>query len=124
MFPRRRIHQLKLEVGDFHAQTQSHPYFVGAREDLREKLKDNRTVKISAYCKYLIEFNPTGETDERHDLLYCFRDVPDLIEQVMAVYPARVGYAVKIYTPALPDVDAFHSCPFFIYTLAARKMIS
>jgi hypothetical protein len=120
------VYQLKLVMDNGTIQTSVLDQFghkvidIGsAMEQLRRQLSEDVRVQICYFCKYLIEYNDYGGTDYRHDQLYCFRDTPDVLEQVMEVYPILRNHE-HLLLHGTNDMDSFHGCPSFSYRSSAR----
>ncbi|MFZ1506331.1 MAG: hypothetical protein WAV74_06045 [Anaerolineae bacterium] len=115
------VYQLKLSLDDAYVETAASTQFGyavtdlgGAMEQLRRQLPERTRLRICYFCKYFIEYNDFGGTDDRHDQLYCFRDAPDVLKQLMAVYPVLREHEYLLLQ-GIRDMDAFHSCPLFSY---------
>jgi hypothetical protein len=93
--------------------------FGSAAEHLRRSLGDEIQLKICYCCKYLIEYNDFGGTDYRHDQLYCFRDNPETLDELMKAYPILRNHQ-SLLTRGTPDMDALHSCEAFVYRETPR----
>ncbi len=118
-------YQLRLFVNDHCFETPSRPSgfpatdFSIAAETLRREIPDEWVVQVCYFCKYLVECERNGGTDDRHDLLYCFRDSflgreEELERLLKTAYPtAQTRYT--LLPQATPDMDALHSCSAFVY---------
>ncbi len=115
------VYQLKLLAGDTWIETPRYTEFGyevtdfgQAAEALRKRLGGEIQPQICYFCKYLVEYNDFGGTDYRHDQLYCFRDSPETLEELMMVYPILRKHE-SLLIRGTPNMDALHSCPAFIY---------
>jgi len=120
------VYQLKLSLDDVYVETTASTQFGfavsdlgGAMEQLRRQLPERIQLRICYFCKYFIEYNDFGGTDDRHDQLYCFRDAPDVLKQLMTVYPVLRDHEYLLLQ-GIRDMDAFHSCPLFSYRNSIR----
>jgi hypothetical protein len=120
------VYQLKLFVSDGFVETPRYTDFGyavtdfgSAAEYLRKLLGDETRPEICYYCKYLVEYNDFGGTDYRHDQLYCFRDSPETLNELMKVYPTLKGLE-SLLAQGTPDMDALHSCAAFTYRETPR----
>ncbi len=118
------VYQLKLLAGGRRIETSRYTSsgypvtdFGAAAEELRRNMGSDIRPKICYFCKYLIEYNDFGGTDYRHDQLYCFRDSPETLVELMKMHPdlRNLRTSESLLTQGTPDMDAVHSCSAFIY---------
>ena len=114
------VYQLRLLLGDRKVETAltHRGYAVTdlgvAMEDLRRKLGDDTQIRVCYFCRYLVEYNDVGGTDYRHDQLHCFRDAPNVLNELMLYYPVLREHE-SLLSQGTSNMDAFHSCPSFLY---------
>jgi len=115
------VYQLRLIIDSKVIETEQQWDFGTAAEQLRGKLGHDPYPRICYFCKYLIDDNEHGGTDLRHDQLYCFRDAPSILDQVMVVYPENLDNVRHLLSQGTADMDATHSCSAFTYRAAYRR---
>jgi len=125
----RIVYQLKLFLSDRHIETpkRHHGYpvtaFGNAAELLRKELGSEVRLQICYFCRYLVDYEENGGTDDRHDLLYCMRDAfrsgPDALDEILKAYPTARSRKPLI-EKGTPDMDALHGCSAFEYRETPR----
>ena len=115
------VYQLRLLVGSQCIETSRYTEYgyqvsdLGlALEQLHSRLPCDVCLRICYFCEFLVEYNDFGGTDYRHDQLYCYRDNPDVLEEVRKAYPVLRDCAALLLQ-GTPDMDALHSCSAFMY---------
>lgn len=113
------VYQLRLLITDRYFETPqrtSSGYFVvdfrNAIKDLQHRLGNELSLIVCSFCNYLIDYDSFGGTDYRHDQLYCFRDAPEALEEILRVYPRLQGQE-SLLLQGTADMDALHSCSAF-----------
>jgi hypothetical protein len=109
------IYQLKVSINGLVIETSKNYSFDTVADEIRKELEGKYRLKMCAFCKYLLQENYDGGTDYRHDQLYCFRDYPDLLDELLLM-SVRSRWHSSLLSKAMSDVDAFHSCSAFTDT--------
>lgn len=112
------VYQLSLLLDETRFETRQHLDFADAAEDLRHQLEPDYVLKVCQFCHFLMPFSDRGGTDYRHDQLYCLRDVPELLDEVIGS-DSRFKEQLPLLEQDL-TVDALHSCPAFTYRPTPR----
>ena len=106
-------YQLELTLGDTRLLTQPLADARAALDWLVSQLEPGQHLKICAFCELMAEYDVYGDTDGRHDLLYCFRDNVDALDQIRATSKKSIHFPKMLFNLALQDIDAFHTCSSF-----------
>lgn len=84
-----------------------------ALDELVSQIGENVYFKICGFCDYMYEDGMYGGTDDRHDLMYCFRDHPDVLNKIRSMMRKTPSFPMTLFDIALQDVDLLHSCSAF-----------
>jgi hypothetical protein len=107
------MYQLHLKAGEHHIITEKHSVFGMVHRQLREQLPAGTYFCICHNCHYMFEHDEFTGSDDRLDQLYCFRDKPQVLEEIRKVYPRRLGDKAPLVEEGIKGIDALHSCSRF-----------
>ncbi len=80
---------------------------------LLAQMNERSYFKLCAFCHFHFEDDLYGGSDGHRDLMYCFRDIPDVLERIRSFPHKSRTFPRFLLQLALQDVDAFHSCSAF-----------
>ena len=109
-------YQLLLSIDGQEYSTKSIPDAMSALEWLTSQIGLNTYFKVCGLCDFMFEDGMYGGTDGRHDLMYCFRDHPEVLDKLISIPRKSPSFPHLLLNLALQDIDLFHSCSAFILT--------
>jgi hypothetical protein len=106
-------YQLTLSFDGYEYSTSSSPDAMSGLEWLASQLGSATYFKVCGFCDFMFEDGMYGGTDNRHDLMYCFRDRPEVLDELRSMPRKSPSFPHLLLNVALQDLDLFHSCAAF-----------